>query len=369
MGSAPPIAFLDLGATYRELQPDLDAAWRRVMAGGWYVLGSEVSAFEEEFANYCGANHVVGVGTGLDALVLALKALGVGSGDEVLVPSNTFIATWLAVSAIGASPVPVEPSADTHLVDAEALEAAVTDRTRAVIPVHLYGQPVDMGPILSFARRHDCRVIADAAQAHGAYYAGSPIGALGDAVCWSFYPGKNLGAFGDGGAVSTDSPEIAERIAMLRNYGSQEKYVHELRGTNTRLDEVQAALLRVKLRHLDEWNARRSRIADSYTQGLHGLDGITCPAVAASAEPVWHLYVIRCAHRDRVQRSLAGAGIQSHIHYPVPPHRQPAFRDLTGLPALPDTEQLCKEVLSLPIGPHLEAEAVERVIEAVSAAV
>ncbi len=347
------IPFLDLSAAYGELKAEIDAAVTRVLGSGWYILGPEVEAFEAEWAQYCGADHAVGVANGLDALVLALRALDIGAGDEVIVPSNTYIATWLAVSAVGARPVPVEPDPETHNIDPARIEAAVTPATAAVLAVHLYGQPADLDPILALARRHGLAVIEDAAQAHGARYRGRRIGAHGDAVCWSFYPGKNLGALGDGGAVTTDRADLADRIRLLRNYGSREKYVNECRGVNSRLDPIQAAVLRVKLHHLDAWNERRAAIARIYTEGLAG-GGVTCPAVPDWAAPAWHLYVLRCADRDGLQARLREAGVGTLIHYPIPPHMQAAYADLGLEPeALPIARRLAGEVLSLPIGPHL----------------
>ena len=255
------VPFLDLQAGYLELKEEIDAAVARVLQSGWYILGPEVSAFEEEFASYCGADHCIGVGNGLEALHLALLAMGIGPGHEVIVASNTFIATWLAVSMAGAVPVPVEPDPATHNLDPGRMEAAITERTKAILPTHLYGQPADLDPILDIARRHGLKVLEDAAQAHGARYKGKRVGGHGDAVAWSFYPGKNLGAFGDGGAVTTNDADLASRIRTLGNYGSREKYVNEVRGFNSRLDPLQAAVLSVKLRYLDEWNARRRAVA------------------------------------------------------------------------------------------------------------
>ena len=256
-----------MAPSYRELKPEIDAAVSRVLESGWYILGPEVEAFEAEWAAYCDAKHAVGLANGLDALTLALRALDIGPGDEVIVPSNTYIATWLAVSGVGATPVPVEPDEATHNIDPARIEAAITSRTRALLPVHLYGQPADMDPILDIAKRHGLRVIEDAAQAHGARYKGKRIGAHGDIVCWSFYPGKNLGALGDAGAITTNDTALAERVALLRNYGSRQKYVNEEAGVNSRLDPIQAAVLRVKLGVLDEWTERRRAVATAYTVG------------------------------------------------------------------------------------------------------
>jgi len=289
-------------------------------------------------------------------LYLALRAMGVGPGDEVIVPSNTYIATWLAVSQCGATPVPVEPLESTYNIDPARIEAAITQATRVILPVHLYGQPADLDPILALARKHGLRVLEDAAQAHGARYKSQRIGAHGDAVAWSFYPGKNLGALGDGGAVTTNDPKLAERIRVLRNYGSRVKYVNEVRGVNSRLDPLQAAVLRVKLRHLDSWNARRQALAAGYLSGLAHNTTLTLPQVPDWADPVWHLFVIRHPQRDALAQRLAEAGIGSLIHYPIPPHRQQAYADAGfAAGAFPLAEAMAGEVMSLPIGPHLSA--------------
>ena len=358
------VPFLDLRAAYLELKSEVDAAVARVLDNGRYILGEEVAAFEREWAAYCGAAHAVGLGNGLDALTLALRALDIGSGDEVIVPSNTFIATWLAVSAVGAVPVPVEPAAATYNIDAARVEAAITPATRAILPVHLYGQPADLDPLLVLARRHRLALVEDAAQAHGARYKGRRIGAHGDAVCWSFYPGKNLGAMGDAGAVTTNDADLAGRIRMLRNYGSSGKYRHEIQGGNSRLDPIQAAILRAKLPHLDAWAERRRIIAEVYREGLRH-SGLLVPYVPAWAEPAWHLFVVRSEARETLQRQLAGAGVGTLIHYPVPPHRQEAYAGL-GIAAgrLPVAERLAREVISLPMGPHLSIGAARAVIDA-----
>ena len=359
------IPFNDFAAPYEELKAELDDAYQRFMRSGWYILGKEVEAFEQEYAAYCGTKYCVGVGNCLDALHLILRAYGIGPGDEVIVPSNTYIATWLAVSYAGATPVPVEPDIHTYNLDPARIEAAITPHTRAILPVHLYGQTADMDPIMAIARTHRLKVIEDAAQAQGASYKGRKAGGLGDAAGHSFYPTKNLGAFGDGGAVTTDDPEVAERARMLRNYGSKRRYYNEVKGVNSRLDELQAAFLRVKLRHLDEWNVRRTKIAAAYLDGLkpdigHRVSEIILPFVPAWASPVWHLFVIRHAQRDRLQHKLTEAGIGTLIHYPVPPHRSGAYADVrsrtSGRWNLPIAEDLAATVLSLPIGPHTTQE-------------
>lgn len=355
------VPFLDLGATYAELQTELDAAWRRVMESGWYILGKEVDAFEAEFAAYCGVGHCVGVANGLDALHLVLRAWDIGPGDEVIVPSNTYIATWLAVTYAGATPVPVEPLDETFNLDPERIAAAITPRTRAIVPVHLYGQPADMNPIMAVARRHGLKVLEDAAQAHGARYHGRSAGSLGDAAGFSFYPGKNLGAFGDGGAVTTDDPALAARVRLLRNYGSSVKYVNDEAGFNSRLDELQAAVLRVKLRRLDEWNRRRARTADWYMRELPlRHPDLRLPVVPQWAEPSWHLFVVRTQERSAMQSVLAASGVGTLIHYPIPPHLQQAYAGL-GLNAgsYPIAEGMAREVLSLPMGPHVFIEALD----------
>lgn len=360
------IPFLDLKAPYLELKEEIDGAISRVLNSGWYIGGPEVDAFEAEFAAYCQANHAIGVANGLDALHLALQAMDVGPGDEVIVPSNTYIATWLAVSQCGATPVPVEPVEATYNIDPDLIEAAITPRTKVILPVHLYGQPADMDPILAIARKHGLRVLEDGAQAHGARYKGQRLGAHGDAVAWSFYPGKNLGAMGDGGAVTTNDPDIADRIRVLRNYGSRVKYVNEVKGFNSRLDPIQAAVLRVKLQHLDEWNGRRTALAQQYLDGLAG-SGLVLPHVPQWAEPVWHLYIVATPNRGATQERLAEAGIGTLIHYPIPPHMQAAYTELGLQPdLLPLARRLAQEVLSLPIGPHMPMPAGQTVINIIS---
>ena len=356
------IPFLDLKAPYLELKQELDVAIARVVSSGWFIGGPEVDQFEAEYATYCGATHAVGVANGLDALHLALRAMDVGPGDEVIVPSNTYIATWLAVSQCGATPVPVEPDVRTYNIDPARIEAAITPRTKVILPVHLYGQPADMDPILAIARKHGLRVLEDGAQAHGARYKGQRLGAHGDAVAWSFYPGKNLGAMGDGGAVTTNDAQLADRIRVLRNYGSRVKYVNEVQGYNSRLDPLQAAILRVKLAHLDEWNARRGAIAAQYQQGLAGC-GLTLPHVPDWAEPAWHLYVVLHPQRDALQKSLADVGVGTLIHYPIPPHLQGAYADLgLGKAKFPIAERIHNEVLSLPMSPSMTLEQTSQVI-------
>ncbi len=357
----PTISFLDLRAINRAHAQALAAAFSRVLDSGWYVLGREVEAFEREFAAYCGAEHCIGVGNGLDALFLTLKAYGFGPGDEVIVPSNTYIATWLAVSHTGATPVPVEPLESTHNLDPSLIEAAITTRTRAILPVHLYGQPADMAAINAVARKHGLKVIEDAAQAHGARYKGLRTGNLADAAGFSFYPGKNLGALGDAGAVVTNDATLAKAVRELRNYGSKVKYHNDVAGYNSRLDELQAALLREKLKALDGENAHRAELARAYADGLSAL-GIEPPHVPQDMEPAWHLFVIRSTQRAALQAHMKASGVETLIHYPIAPHLQPAYRAL-GLPAgtFPLAERLQEEVLSLPIGPHLSLQDIAHV--------
>lgn len=354
------IPFLNLQAAYLELQQELDAAYRRVMKSGFYILGQELEAFETEFAAYCGTQYCVGVGNGLEALHLILRAMEIGPGDEVIVPANTYIATWLAVSYAGATPVAVEPD-QTYNIDSEKIEAAITPKTKAILAVHLYGQTANMDLINKIAKRYKLKVIEDAAQAHGAKYKGRRAGSLGDAAGFSFYPGKNLGALGDGGAVTTNNYDLANKIRLLRNYGSRVKYFNEIKGFNSRLDELQAAFLRVKLTKLDEWNARRSWIANQYLEKFNLAD-LTLPFVPTWAEPVWHLFVVRHPKRSVLEKHLKDAGISTLIHYPVPPHLSDAYVEKQHLGS-PTTEQIAKDVLSLPIGPHMTDREVIRVIE------
>jgi dTDP-4-amino-4,6-dideoxygalactose transaminase len=363
------IPFLDVPAAYAELRDELDEAARRVMASGQYILGPDVAAFEEELAAYCGTRQAVGVGNGLDALRLILLGYGVGPGDEVVVPSNTFVATWLAVSQTGAMPVPVEPDPETHNVTAATVEPAITERTKAIMPVHLYGQPADMDELTALGRERGLPVIEDAAQAQGASLRGRRTGGLADAAGFSFYPGKNLGALGDAGAITTDDDGLADRVRTLRNYGSKVKYHHDVPGLNSRLDSLQAAFLRIKLRHLDEWNERRRAIADRYRERLAGLEDLVLPATPEWAAPVWHLFVVRHPRRDALQERLARDGVDTIIHYPIPPHLTGAYAtDFEGR-RFPVAERLAAEVLSLPIGPHLPPEDAEHVARTVRGAV
>ncbi|MDC3255848.1 DegT/DnrJ/EryC1/StrS family aminotransferase [bacterium] len=355
------IPFLDLNAATDELRKELDDAYHRFMDSGWYVLGKEVEAFESEYAAYCEAKHCVGVGTGLDALTLALRALDVGVGDEVIVPTNTYIATWLAVTQVGATIVPVEPDEHTYNINPELLQAAITGRTKVILPVNLYGQPVDYDSIMSMAESAGAKVVIDNAQAQGARYKGRRVGGIADIECHSFYPSKNLGAFGEAGAVTTNDQALADRIRILRNYGSKIRYHNDECGTNSRIDALQAAFLRVKLRHLDEWNARRQSIASTYLQDLQGVERLQLPVVPNYALPVWHLFVVRCHSRDSLRQHLTNQGIGTQIHYPIPPHHSKAYKDDRQWPEFPVAEEAARTILSLPMGPHLSQRQQETV--------
>ena len=360
------VPFLDLRAAYLELKPEIDKAVADVLESGWYVLGQQVELFESEFAAYCGTRHCVSVANGLDALFLILKGYGIGEGDEVLVPAHTFIATWLAVSRTGAKPVPVDLLPDTYNMDPGLLEAAISENTKAIIAVHLYGQCTDMDPVNALADRYGLKVIEDAAQAHGARYRTKRAGSLADAAAFSFYPAKNLGALGDGGAITTDNDALCERIKYLRNYGSSKKYAHDHMGYNSRLDEIQAAVLRVKLGKLDEWNRRRDKLAHYYLEHLN-MPGLVLPSVPSWAEPVWHLFVVRVRNRAVVQKELEEKGVETMIHYPVPPHRTKAYSGGYQDKELTRTENIVEEIFSLPIGPQMRHDQAGYVVEQLSA--
>jgi len=351
----------DFQREYEILKSELDNAYTRVMTSGRYVLGSEVSNFEKEFARYCGSKYCVGVGNGLDALHLALRALGIGKGDEVIVPSNTYIATWIAVSIAGAIPVPVEPQESTYNIDPNLIESAITPKTKAILPVHLYGQPADMDPILDIAEKHDLKVIDDAAQAHGAKYKRRKVGSLADITCFSFYPTKNLGAIGDGGAITTDDPELAEDVRMLRNYGEYKKYVNKIIGYNSRLDELQAAFLRVKLNHLDEIIGKKNSIAKRYLDEISN-SSIVLPYSMKEVVHSWHIFAIRSTKRDSLKLYFHQNGIDTLIHYPIPPHLQESYRHVIR-GTFPVAEKIANEILSLPISWALEEDSVQYVIE------
>lgn len=358
------VPFLDLSHSHLEVGTELNDAFKRVLESNSFIMGSELESFESEFAQYCEVPYCIGVGNGLEALHLTLRAYGIGPGCEVIVPANTFIATWLAVTQTGATPVPVEPIIGTHNIDPQRLEAAISKRTSAIIPVHLYGQPADMDPINEIAKKHGLVVIEDAAQAQGARYKGKRVGSLGHAAATSFYPGKNLGCLGDGGAVLTSDPAIANKVRQLRNYGSSIKYHHEVLGYNSRLDELQAAMLRVKLKRLDDWNESRRTIAQAYSERLSNID-LILPEIPDFAEPVWHLYVVRTSQRDQKQAFLSSKGIGTIVHYPIPPHRQLCYADQKW-GDLPISEMLANEVLSLPVYPGMSEEAVDYVVHALN---
>lgn len=358
-----PVPFLDLKSINLRFRDELHEAMDRVLNSGWVILGKETEAFEQEFAAWCGVRHCIGVGNGLEALHLVLRAWDIGAGDEVIVPSNTYIATWLAASYAGATPVPVEPDPRTYNLDPARIEAAVTSRTKAIIPVHLYGQAADMDPIMALAEKHGLKVLEDAAQGHGALYHGRMTGNLGHAAAFSYYPGKNLGAIGDAGAVTTNDDALAARIRSLRNYGSKVKYVNDEKGFNSRLDELQSAFLRVKLKYLDEDNQSRIDLAAYYTQQLQDTS-LVLPYVPDWAKPTWHLYIVRSHKRDALQRHLKEFGVDTLIHYPIAPHRQAAYREFASL-SLPLAEQLSGEVLSLPLTPHMDRSEQDAVVAAI----
>jgi len=360
------IPFVDLRAAHRELGSEIDAALKRVTESGWYLLGPELEAFESEFAEYCGSRHCVGVGSGLSAIELALQAAGIGPGDEVIVPAYTWVATWIAVTKTGARPVPVDVEEQTYNIDPRLIGDAITSSTAAIVPVHLRGQPADMDAVAEVADAHGLVVIDDAAQAHGATHRGRRVGSLATATAFSFYPTKNLGALGDGGAVTTDDDEIADRVRLLRNYGQRDRYEIETAGVNSRLAEIQAATLRVKLPRLDDWNAARARIAESYRQAFRDQDSLILPDVPDWAGPVWHLFVIGHPDRDACQATLQEQGIETLIHYPVPPHLSGAYSDL-GMRrgSFPVTERLADATLSLPLYPQLDPKRCAAVAEAV----
>ena len=354
------VPILDLKPACDELRAELDAAYRRVLDSGWLLLGRELEAFETEYAASVGTDHCVGVANGLEAMQLVLMALGVGPGDEVVVPSHGYIATWLAVTHTGATPVPCEPDPRTYNLDPERLEACVTPRTRAILPIHLYGQTADMERINAIAVRHGLFVLEDAAQSHGARCNGRAAGSLGHAAGVSFYPSKNLGALADAGAVTTSDAALADKIRHLRNYGSKIRYQHELLGLNSRLSELQAAFLRAKLPKLAEWNSRRVALAQLYLEQLRGVGDLVLPHVPEWASPVWHLFVVRTSRREALQRHLARHEIGTQIHYPTPPHLSRAYADAGWKRGdFPLAESLADEVLSLPIGPHVTAEQVD----------
>lgn len=358
--------YLDLKPLYQEIKAEIDEAVEQCISAGYYINGPNCTAFETEFSNYCNTDGCVGVGNGLDALHLTLRAWNIGPGDEVIVPSNTYIATWLAVTMTGADVVPVEPDITTFNIDPNRIMAAITPRSKAIIPVHLYGHPADMDPIMEIADSNGLKVLEDAAQAHGAYYETRPVGSLGHAAAWSFYPGKNLGAFGDGGAVTSNDTQLIERVRRLGNYGSSEKYVNQEAGFNSRLDELHAAILRVKLKRLNSWNELRKQIAQRYITEIENKI-ISLPRAKHWASPVWHVFPVLLDKRDLLKEHLEKEGIGSMIHYPIPPHQQEAYQHLglsTG--AYPISEHIHESELSLPMYPHMDKQNVDAVIEAVN---
>ena len=359
--------FFDLRSVNDASKSELTAAFNRVLESGWYVLGNEVNRFESEFANFCEVENCVGVGNCLDALQFILQGFGIGSGDEVIVPSNTYIATWLAVSNVGAIPVPVEPRIETYNIDPSRIQDSITSRTKAIIVVHLYGQPCNMDAVNDIAEKFGLKVIEDSAQAHGARYKGRRVGGLGNASGFSFYPSKNLGALGDGGAVTTNNPTLANKINLLRNYGSKTKYQNEVKGFNSRLDELQAAFLIEKLKVLDKQNEERRKIASIYLEHLAYFEEITLPVIPDWAEPVWHQFVIRHHKRNELINNLKKAGIGTMIHYPIPPHLQLAYKEMGKKKGdYPISELIHKEVLSLPITPGISLLEIESVIDALT---
>lgn len=350
------VQFLNLKGAYKELQNEFDQLWSDLNEDSFYVLGKRLKQFEEDFAKYLGVKHVIGVGDGLDALTISMKAMGIGSGDEVIVPAFTFIASWLAVSETGAVPVPVEVDGNA-LIDAANIRSAITPRTKAIMPVHIYGNVCDMEEIIKIANEFNLKIIEDSAQAHGAYdvNSGKKAGSFGDCSGFSFYPGKNLGCFGDGGCISTNDDALAEKIRSLRNYGSKIRYEHEIIAGNSRLDELQAGVLSIKLKHLDEWTSRRKEIAKLYISELEDIDGLVLPEY--NEGHVWHVFSMRTSRRDELQEFLNQNGIGTVVHYPKPIHMQKAYSDMNlGEGSFVKTEKICSEVLSLPIGPHLKKE-------------
>ena len=356
------IPLVDLEREYTEISGEIREAMGRVLKSGWFILREEVRRFEEEFSTYIGAKYGIGVNSGSDALYLALQALGIGSGDEVITVSHTFVSTVDAIVRNGAKPVFVDVDADTYCIGVTKIEQLITNRTKAILPVHFYGHPADMQPIMEIARKYKLIVIEDACQAHGAEYKGNKAGSIGDIGCFSFYPVKNLGSYGDGGIAVTDDKELAIKLRMLRNYGQSKKYYHDFVGVNSRLDELQAAVLRVKLKHLNEWNEKRRKAAKIYDQLLRDA-GVIIPVEKKYAKHVYHLYVIRDKKRDRLQQHLLANGIQTQIHYPIPVHKQKAYAELGHAAKLPVTERICNEILSLPMHPFFREDEIHAIVE------
>lgn len=360
------VPFVDLQTQYHSLSEELNPRLLKAVESCQFILGSDVKEFEQEFADYCGTKYAVGIDSGTTALFLALLSLGVGPGDEVITPANTFIATVLAIHYTGAKPVLVDIDEVTYNLDIDKVKIAINKKTKAIMPVHLYGQPVDLEPLIALAQEYGLKVVEDACQAHGAEYKGKRVGGFGDAAGFSFYPGKNLGAYGDGGIVVTNNEEIKEKLLMLRNYGQKQKYQHSIKGYNARLDTIQAEILRVKLQYLDSWNDARRKNAQNYNSLLENIEGITTPQTMSWAKHVWHLYVIRTSKREALQKYLADADVASGIHYPIPIHMQPAFADLGYKKGdFPITEKVADEIVSLPMYPELKKEQIEYVAKKV----
>lgn len=358
------IPFLSLKPVNEQYRAELDAAIQRVLDKGWYLLGQEITDFENAFAKFCGVKNCVGVGNGLDALTLIIKAYGFGPGDEIIVPANTYIATILAISQNGCTPVLVEPDINTYNINPDLIEAAITSKTKAIMVVHLYGQAVEMEKVWAVAQKYNLKVIEDSAQAHGAMYQGRRTGSLSDASGFSFYPGKNLGCLGDGGAVTTNDDDLAKRVRALRNYGSEIKYQHLFKGVNSRLDEIQAAMLSVKLKYLDQDNQKRRAVARFYRENIVNPQ-IVLPQVKNEESHVWHIFAVRCSRRNELQKYLSDNGIGTQIHYPIPPHKQQAYSEWNAL-SFPIAEQISREELSLPMSPVLTQEEIEYVVERIN---
>jgi len=360
-----PIKFLDLKATHNSIQEEIQDAIFSTLNSGVYIGGDSIDEFEASYASYLNSKYCVGVGNGLDAIKLSLMALDIKEGDEVIVPSHTFIATWLAVSSLGAVPVAVEPDIDSYSIDVSKIERVISEKTKAIIPVHLYGQPADMDKIIKIAKNHALYIVEDAAQAHGATYKGKKIGSHGDLVAWSFYPGKNLGAIGDAGAITTNNKDLAEKVRILGNYGSRKKYINEAKGINSRLDSIQASVLNVKLKYLDLWNKQRRTIARKYLEEIHN-EQLNLPSKISLAESAWHIFPVQSKSRDKIEKKLGNKGIETLIHYPIPPHKQEIYSKEFSNNNLKISEKISNQLLSLPIGPHLSIQDVEIVIKAIN---
>ena len=360
------VAFLDLYRVNQKYRDKIEFAFKKVLDSGWYILGKKVEEFENKFAKFCNTKYCVGVGNALEAMYLVLKAWDIGDGDEVIVPSNTYIATWLAISYSGAKIIPIEPNLFTYNIDYKKIKKKITSKTKAIIPVHLYGQPADMKPIMKIAKCYNLKVLEDASQAHGALYNEKRVGSLGHAAAFSFYPGKNLGCLGDGGCITTNDPKLAEKVRTLRNYGSTKKYHNKVKGYNSRLDELQAAFLIKKLIFLDRDNQHREKIADYYNQKLSKLKNLILPQSINVTKHVWHLYVVRSKNRNGLKKKLMNKGIQTLIHYPIPPHLQPAYFDMGFKKGnFPISEKIHNEVLSLPISPAMSLAQAKFVVNSI----